>query len=109
LALRHPLSEPTWAKPITAPSRTAGSSGGISLLPLAEAVDVSALDSSDAEVAEVAAEVTPAAAVVLGVVAALLPHAAAVRASAATAATARVFLSTAFLQRWWNLVGGRTG
>src|SRR6478736_5064975 len=30
LALRQPLSEPTWAKPITAPSSIAGSTGGSS-------------------------------------------------------------------------------
>src|SRR6478609_7200902 len=81
LALRQPLSDPTWANPMTAPLRTAGSTWGSSPPAAADA-------SPDAAALLATAVSEAAAALVLDVlVLALLPHAA--RASAATAAAAK--------------------
>ncbi len=87
LALRQPLSEPTWAKPITAPSSTAGSTGGSS--PPASAEPEAADDALALLVAALLDEAALVAAslVLDDAVVALLPHA--VRAIAAAAAAAR--------------------
>ena len=89
LALRQPLSEPTWAKPITAPSRTAGSTAGSSP-PAAGAALEAAADACRPLVAAMldeAAALVAASVVLDDAVVALLPHA--VRANAAAAAAAR--------------------
>ena len=101
LALRQPLSEPTWANPITAPSSTAGSTGGSSPPAgapelLASAALLAAGDAAELPSAEAAALVDAAAlALVLDdAVLALLPQAARARAATAAAASTVNFLVT---------------
>src|SRR6476619_4018651 len=85
LALRQPLSEPTWAKPITAPSSMAGSIGGSSPDAAAPADPEPAAEDGADELA--AADVVP------DEDEPLLPHAARVTATPRAAIAASDFLS----------------
>jgi hypothetical protein len=90
LALRQPLSDPTWANPITEPSSIAGSTAGSSPPAVAEPLAAAELAALDADWLADAALVLLDDAVV-----ALLPHAARVNAAtAAAASTANFFVTT---------------
>src|SRR6185312_14715794 len=72
LALRQPLSDPTWAKPTTAPSSVASLIGGSSPLPASAEAAVSVAEASALPASELPASEEADSEVIASVVAAAL-------------------------------------